>query len=122
MNTALWVGQIALSLLALSGLAKIFVPKEKLRKQLAWVDDFPAWAVKLIGLSYVLAAIGLIVPPLTGIATWLTPLAATGVAVEMVGAAVVHVRRREFTLIGTNVVLFLIAVFVAWGRFGEWSF
>lgn len=122
MNTALWVGQIALSLLALSGLAKIFVPKEKLREQLAWVEDFPAWAVKLIGLSYVLAAIGLIVPPLADVATWLTPLAAVGIAVEMVGAAIVHARRKEFPLIGTNVVLFLIAVFVAWGRFGPYAF
>ncbi|GLZ76543.1 hypothetical protein Afil01_13500 [Actinorhabdospora filicis] len=122
MNTALWVGQIALSLLALSGLAKLLLPKEKLRPMMGWVDDFPAWAVKLIGLSYILAAIGLIVPPLADVATWLTPLAATGIALEMIGAAVVHVRRREFPLIGTNVVLFLIAVFVAWGRFGDWSF
>jgi hypothetical protein len=50
------------------------------------------------------------------------PLAATGLALVMVGAAVVHARRKENQMIVANVVLLALAVFVAWGRFGPYAF
>jgi hypothetical protein len=51
----------------------------------------------------------------------LTPLAATGLAVVMVLAALTHVRRKEPGAVVFNAVLFLLAAFVAWGRFGPYS-
>ncbi|HET7901849.1 MAG TPA: DoxX family protein, partial [Candidatus Nanopelagicales bacterium] len=76
----------------------------------------------LIGVLEVLGAIGLILPGITGIAPFLVPLAATGLALLMIGAIVVHARRGERQPIGANIVLLLLAVFVAWGRFGAYAF
>jgi uncharacterized membrane protein YfcA len=56
------------------------------------------------------------------IAPILVPLAAVGLALVMVGAIVVHARRKEPMNIVVNVVLIALAIFVAWGRFGPYSF
>ncbi|GIG65960.1 DoxX family protein [Phytomonospora endophytica] len=123
MNTALWIGQIVLVLIGLGGLFKTFAPIPTLREKLGpWIDDFPPVVVRLIALSEVAAMFALILPPLLDVATILVPLAATGLALMMVGAAIVHARHKEYKSIPVNAVLFAVAVFVAWGRFGEWAF
>ncbi|RLK55053.1 DoxX family protein [Actinokineospora cianjurensis] len=124
MNVVLW---IAASLLAAAflaaGLLKVAQPKAKLAESgLGWVEDFGAGTVKAIGAIEALGALGLVLPALVDIAPVLVPIAATGLAVAMVGAVAVHVRRREYSSIGVNVVLLAIAVFVAWGRFGPYAF
>ncbi|MGW4213474.1 DoxX family protein [Lentzea sp. NPDC004789] len=70
MNIVLWVLQAALAAVFLSaGLPKIAKPKEELVAPMGeWVNSFPASGLKLLGLVEVLGAIGLIVPPLAGIA------------------------------------------------------
>jgi len=76
--------------------------------------------VKFIGVVEFLGALGLVLPRLTGIAPGLTPLAATGLAVTMVLAAITHYRRKEPLAIAINAVLFVLTALVAWGRFGSW--
>jgi uncharacterized membrane protein YphA (DoxX/SURF4 family) len=123
MNIALWIVQILLAVAFLgSGLMKLTQPKDKIAASMAWAADFSPTAIKLIGLVEVLGALGLVLPALTGIATILTPLAAVGLALVMVGAAITHARRGEGQMIVVNVVLLLLAVFVAWGRFGPYAF
>lgn len=122
MNIALWIvaGLLALAFLAAGGM-KLSQPKEKLAKSgLAWVNDFSAGQVKTIATFEVLGAVGLILPAVTGIAKVLVPVAAVGLAVVMAGAMFTHARRKEYQSIGINVVLLLLAVFVAWGRFGPY--
>jgi predicted PurR-regulated permease PerM len=68
-----------------------------------------------------LGAVGLILPAMTGIAPILTPLAAAGLAVMMLLAALTHVRRKEPSGIALTVVLLALAVVIAWGRFGPYS-
>ncbi|MFP8903347.1 DoxX family protein [Streptomyces atacamensis] len=124
MNVALWIiaGLLAVAFF-LAGLMKVAQPKEKLAASgMAWVDDFPAGGVKAIGVVEVLGAIGLILPGALDIAPVLVPLAATGLAVTMLGAAVVHGRRKESQSIGANVILLALAAVVAWGRFGPYAF
>ncbi|MET9251189.1 DoxX family protein [Nonomuraea sp. NPDC003709] len=124
MNVVLWIiaGLLALAFLG-AGLMKLSQPKEKLATSgLAWTEDFSAGAVKGIGALEVLAGIGLILPAALGIVPVLTPLAAAGLAIVMIGAAVVHVRRKEYQGIAINAVLLLLAAVVAWGRFGPYSF
>lgn len=82
-----------------------------------WVNDFPGWQIKVIGVLQVLAAIGLIVPQITGIAPVLTPLAAVGLILTMIGAMVVHLRREELNKLPVNAALLVLAAFVAYGRF-----
>ena len=69
-----------------------------------------------------LAAIGLILPPLVNIAPILTPIAASGLIIVMIGAIVTHARRREYPNVGVNVLLAIMAAVVAWGRFGPHAF
>lgn len=65
--------------------------------------------------------LGLVLPAATGLVTVLTPLAATGLAVIMVGAAITHARRKEPQLIVVNVILLAIAALIARGRFGPYG-
>jgi len=118
MNTALWIAQgVLAAMFLMTGLLKSATPKEKLALKMAWANDFSAATLKLIGISQLLAAIGLIVPMLTGIAPVLTPLAATGLCIIMILGAAYHFRKNEMKSIPVNVVLFLLAAFVAYGRF-----
>ncbi len=119
MNIALWIVQGILALTFLmAGSSKLTQPKEKLAERMGYVNDFSAGAIKLIGTLEVLGALGVVLPELSGILPLLTPLAAVGLALVMIGAALTHLRRKEPQMIGVNAVLFVLAVFVAWGR---WS-
>lgn len=97
MLVALWIINALLALIFVAaGGFKLLKPRDSLAESgMAWAKDFSAGTVKLIGLSEVLGAAGLILPLLTDIATILTPLASVGLLVVMVGAVVVHVRRKE---------------------------
>jgi hypothetical protein len=123
MNIVLWIvaGVLAAFMLA-SGVTKVAQPKEKLTARMGWVEDYSPGMVKTIGTLEALAAIGLILPAALNIAPILVPLAATGVAVIMIGAIVTHLRRKENQVLPINVILLVLAVFVAWGRFGPYSF
>ena len=117
MNVALWIAQILLAVLFLmSGFMKATQPREKLAKNMDWVNDFSPTAVKAIGVLEMLGAIGLVLPALLNVMTILTPLAAGGLALVMVGAVITHLRRKEYPVIVANLVLMALAVFVLYGR------
>jgi uncharacterized membrane protein YphA (DoxX/SURF4 family) len=117
MNTTLWIIQVLLALAFLvAGMMRLAQPIEKLAAQMGWVRDFRPFTVRLIGALEVLAALGLILPPIVDVLPWLAPLAAIGLVVLMLGAAATHLRRRETGVIAANVVLLTLAVFVAVGR------
>ncbi|MCW5951231.1 MAG: DoxX family protein [Propionibacteriaceae bacterium] len=122
MNVFLWIvaGLLALGFLG-AGAMKLSQPREKLAASMGWVNDFSEPMVKVIGALEVLGALGLILPAATGIAPILTPIAAVGLALVMVGAIVTHVRRKEYPVIGVNAVLLILAIVVAWGRFGPYA-
>ena len=124
MNTVLWVLQIGLAVVfALAGTVKIALPREQLSTRMGdWVDPVPAPAIKLLGLAELAAAVGLVAPPLAGIAPVLTPLAAIGVVIVLAGAIVLHSRRHEYPNIAVNVALAVAAGVVVWGRFGPYAF
>jgi uncharacterized membrane protein YphA (DoxX/SURF4 family) len=122
-NIVLWIaaGLLALAMLG-AGVTKAAQSKDKLRKNMGWVDDYSDSMVKAIGVLEILAAIGLILPAALDIVPVLVPLAALGLVLTMIGAAVVHVRRNEVKTIAPSVVLLVLAAVVAWGRFGPYSF
>jgi len=88
----------------------------------SWAQDYSQSSIRLIGLAEILGAIGLVLPAAVHIAPILVPIAAIGLVLVMVGAAVVHARRNEPMNVVVNLVLIALAVFVAWGRFGPYSF
>ena len=123
MNVVLWIVAALLAVaFGAAGLMKLTRPKATLAATMAYVEDFSGGAVKAIGALELLAALGLVLPAVTGIAPVLVPLAAVGLVIVMIGAAVVHARRGENQMIVTNVVLLVLAAVVAWGRFGPYSF
>jgi uncharacterized membrane protein YphA (DoxX/SURF4 family) len=123
MNVVLWIvaGALALAFLT-AGLTKLTQPKEKLRANMAWVEDFSPGVIKAIGGLEVLAAVGLILPAALDVVPVLVPLAAVGLVVLMAGAAITHARRKEFPMIAINLVLLVLAAVVVWGRLGPYSF
>ena len=118
MNIALWVIQILLALaFGMAGIMKVTQPIDRLESRMGWVKDIGPRGVRLIGSLEILGAIGLILPAVTGIFPWLTPVAAAGLALTMVGAMITHGRRGEYSSIGMNVVLLILALLVVYGRF-----
>jgi uncharacterized membrane protein YphA (DoxX/SURF4 family) len=118
----LWVLQgVLAAIFAMAGILKTTQPKDKLQKSLPWTEDVSPMMIRFIGAVELLAAIGLIAPALTGIAPILTPLAAIGLAVVMVLAAITHARRGEPSAIAINIVILVAAAVTAWGRFGPYS-
>lgn len=122
MNIALWTvaGILAFAFLG-AGLMKLVRSKQQLVDAgMPWVADASPAFVKTIGVLEILAAIGLIVPALSGVAPVFVPLAAVGLVLVMLGAAVLHARRREIPNIFIALIILALAAFVAWGRFGPY--
>lgn len=122
MTVAYWIvaGVLAAAYLA-AGVMKLLQPKDRLATRMGWVDDFSGGAVKAIAAVEVLGAIGLVLPPLTGIAPVLAPIAAIGLVLVQVGAIAVHLRRGEQAQLAPNAVLFLLAIAAAALGFPVWS-
>lgn len=126
MNLAAWiVSGLLAALYVAAGLLKSTQPIAKLRDSMGWVDDLPVPGVRLLGVLELLGAAGLILPKLldvvderSGVDGTLTGWAATGLVLIQVLAVPVHVRRREFSSLPMNVVLAVLAAFVAAARFG----
>jgi predicted PurR-regulated permease PerM len=81
---------------------------------MSWTKDAPAAVVKLLGLAELLGAVGLIVPQLTGIAPVLTPIAAAGLLLILLGALATKLRHHDSPAL--PVVAMLLAVVIAVGR------
>ena len=91
MNVVLWVVQGVLAAMFLpAGIVKSTQPREKLTAQLPWANDFSTPVLRLIGVAEFAAALGLVLPAATGIATVLTPLAASGLADDLHDALANH--------------------------------
>ena len=97
-----------------SGAIKVVRSPERLKPMMDWVDTLPLGTVRTIGVLEVLGALGLILPPLTGIAPWLTILAAAGLVLVQIGATFLHLARGEARQIGMNMVLLVLAAMLVW--------
>jgi hypothetical protein len=125
MNIALWVAAGLLAAVLLISTSKMFVPREKMASVGAaaeWVLDFSPGTLRIIGTLEILAAAGLILPAVLGIAPVMVPVTATCVALLFASAVVMRLRRGEKATFVPDLVYLALAVFVAWGRFGPESF
>lgn len=97
---------------------KITAPIEQLAQNgMTFVNNYGVGMVRFIGISEVLGAIGLILPAALRILPLLTPLAAAGLSIIMVLATQYHLSHGEPFI--ATVILFALAVFVAWGRYKQ---
>jgi len=120
-DIVLWVVQVVLAAAFLAaGVMKLVQNRESLKSRMAWVEDVNAAGVKTIGSLEFLGAAGLILPGVLHFAPVLTTLAALGLALTMVGALIVHLRRSEGGHTFAPIILLILAVFVLWGRAGPY--
>ena len=114
MNKLLWVLQVLLAAAFLAhGLLFLFPSPE----MAAMMNAFLAPAFRrFLGVAEVLAAIGLTLPGVTRIATWLVPTAAAGLMIVMIGAVISHISRGEVSSAITTAILFALLTFVAYMR------
>jgi hypothetical protein len=114
-NVALWIvqGLLALEFLMAGGM-KLVMPLEELTKGAPFQLPFPF--LRFIGVCEVLGAIGLILPGLLHIRTGLTPLAAAGLVIIMIGATSLTVAYMGVGPALVPLVTGVLAAFVAYGR------
>ncbi len=114
MIIALWIVTAVLAAaFAMAGTMKIITPHSQVRERMAWVEVVTPGQLRGIGIVEVLGALGMLLPASTGIAAWLTPVAAIGLSITMIVAIVLHVRRKE--PFAPSLVLGLVASAVAAG-------
>jgi DoxX-like family len=123
-NVVLWIVAALLAVaIAGSGVMKLVRTKEQLAGAgMGWTESYSGNQIRALGAVEVLAGIGLILPAALDIAPILVPLAAVGVGLIMIGAIVTHARRGEKQALPVTVILLILAIVVAWGRFGPYSF
>ncbi len=88
---------------------------EKIREDADWVKNASMGFVIFIGIAELLGAIGLILPATLGTLPILTPMAAIGIALIMLFAAIFHISRKEGGVLN-NIIWLVLALFVAVGR------
>ena len=113
MNRALWIVQGLLAALFLfAGVVKLVLPAEQLMGSV----PMPVLFIRFIGVVEVLGAIGLILPALLRIRPGLTPLAAAGLVIIMIGATVITAVTMDPAAALFPLVVGLLTAFVAYGR------
>jgi hypothetical protein len=119
MYTITWIFSGVLAVVfTISGLLKATMSRERLiATGQTGIAPFPMPLVRAVAVCELLAAGGLFAPWLTDTARVLTPLAATGLSVVMIGAATSHSSLREPKSTAANTVLLALAAFVAAARF-----
>ena len=113
MNVALWIAQVLLAALFLfAGVMKLVVSIESMQGPM----PMPGMFLRFIGVCETLGGLGLLLPGLLGIATWLTPLAAVGLVIIMIGATAVTIAGGDLVTSLIPAVVGVAAAFVAYGR------
>ena len=113
MNLALWILQVLLALLFLfAGGMKLIMPIEEMTQQIA----MPGLFLRFIGVCEVLGGLGLVLPWLAGIRPGLTPLAAVGLVIIMVGATATTILIGQVLTAIVPLVVGILCLFVAYGR------
>jgi uncharacterized membrane protein YphA (DoxX/SURF4 family) len=111
MDIFFWTLQALLALIfAGAGARKLRMSRGEFVARQPWAADIPHGGLRAIGVLELLGAAGLILPAATGIAPLLTPLAAAGLALTMIGATALHLRRHAYRNTGPTLVLLAIAV------------
>jgi uncharacterized membrane protein YphA (DoxX/SURF4 family) len=113
LNRALWIAQGLLAAIFLfAGGMKLVMPIEEMTTQV----PLPGLFLRFVAVCEVLGAIGVILPWLTRIWPGLTPLAAAGLVIIMIGATVVMLMTVGAAMALIPLVVGILAAFVAYGR------
>jgi uncharacterized membrane protein YphA (DoxX/SURF4 family) len=117
MNIALWVVQgLLAAMYGMAGVMKTF-QTSKAKEQLPWAKNRSDEFVRFVGISELLGALGLILPLLTGVLPWLTPLAAIGLTlIQLLAIFTEHLPKKEYNVLPVNILLLALSIFILVGR------
>jgi uncharacterized membrane protein YphA (DoxX/SURF4 family) len=120
MNVALWILQVLLALLFLfAGGTKLWLSPEAMAAMGSPNQvQLPGLFLKFLGVVEVLGALGLILPGLFRTRTGLTPLAAFGLFIIMIGAVVLTIIGDG---VGAAIVPFIVGLLCAFVAYGRWK-
>ena len=121
MNTSLWTVQVLWGVLfCVTGFGKVLCFNQAvwnlMLPRVPWFSAVPQALFVFIGVCEFLGGVGLILPAMTGVKPKVTPLAAFGLTLVMILAAVFHIVRGEYNFLPTNLVLGGGAALIAYGR------
>ena len=117
MNRALWILQVIFGIYFVSVGIVHFVLPSGLPDQMNWMYELSDGMHLVAGSLEILGGIGLILPSLTKIQPTLTPVAALGLALVMVAAAIWHAQQGQAENIPQNLIFAGVMTFVSYGRF-----
>ena len=114
MNITLWILQVLLAAaFAAHGWLLVSPPPELL---LIMNEQLGVGFRLFLGVAEIAGAIGILLPAMSRRMPWLTPVAAGCLAFVVASATVLHLFRAEYGSAVTTTILFLLAAFVAYGR------
>ena len=120
MRYVLWINQVLLAALFLfAGGVKLILPIDQMTAGAP--VSLPGWFLRFLGVAEVLGALGLILPGIFRIRQGLTPLAASGLVIIMIGATVITWSAGLQSQSVFSLVVGLLAAFVAYSRRRQWS-
>lgn len=118
MNNALWMMQSFVAIVFFSiGAIKVFGSKQKLEKMFAANSPILIWMNRLLGFLEMLGAAGIILPLLLNIYPSLTAIAGICLATVMIGAAIVHLQKKEYKALPLVALLFVFSLLIAINRY-----
>ena len=119
MEIGLWVAQYSfLGIYGAYGIYKAFLTA-KAKEKMPWAKERTENFIRFVGIAELLGGLGVVLPMLTGILPWLTPLAAIGLTLVQ-GFAIFteHLPKKEYKFLPLNLYFVAISIFVLIGR---WS-
>ena len=119
LNIGLWAVQLGLCALFLfAGVVKLTkTPAEMADMGWTWARSIPLRFTRVVGITELLGAVGIVLPAITRVMPFLVPLAALGFVVLQLSAIVLYARRGEASkTLWFNLILLAASLFVIWGR------
>jgi len=122
LNIGLWIAQVSLlGIYSAYGIYKTFFTT-KAKENMAWTNGRSDNFIRFVGIAELLGALGVVLPMLTGILPWLTPLAAIGLTLVQ-GFAIFteHLPKKEYKILPLNLYFMAMSIFVLIGRWSLFS-
>jgi hypothetical protein len=117
MNILLWVLQIALAFLSVSGGIFQIFKIDELKKNVTSMRELPRGLWAFLGAFGCFAGLSLILPGVTNLLPILTPIAAIAIAAQSVFISVFYIDYKDFSPLPYSMGMAIMGAFIAYGRF-----
>lgn len=122
LNIGLWIVQASLlGIYGSYGVYKTFFTS-RAKEKMPWAKNRSENFIRIVGIAELLGALGVVLPMLTGVLVWLTPLAAIGLTLVQISAIFTeHLPKKEYKLLPLNLYFMAMSIFVLIGRWSLFS-